>query len=431
MRVLIQYSIFDQDIDWESVRALIAGLQLPDNTIPSLTVAFNLLLVSIYTLTYPTTLLIATIRVLFSAASAAAFLFFAYAPSHVTSMRLVEAGIAILEVYGLLRAVETGFVYFIEPVPRWVVNGEIQPLPTTFPARVCWSIDLLLSMRGTSWFKDTHWDFCPRSLFAPEHQKSRLTFIREGVVRFLGLILIIDICDIINRTRTWAVYNDYPITSLPWHQQIMYAISVCVGTALSIDKPYTLVSVIFVTLGSDPASWPPQFNHPFTAISLSDFWTTRWHASFRRVSFVVSAAIVDLSHRLVAHRRARALAKGICIFSITCLMHLGLMHRVNPPELPTARPFWDRSTVLFFLAQPLGMFLEAVLVRPAVVRTFRSPSVRQNVTRAWAWGWLVYTGRWWSDVWVKNGCWGPTEVLLPFSPIRGILYGQWKPHLIS
>lgn len=369
---------------------------------------------------------------LFSVAAAAAFLFFMYAPSHVTNMRLVETGIAIIGVYGLLRTVETGFVYFVKPVPRWLTSGKIQPLPTTFRARVLWSIDLLLSMRGTSWFKDTHWDFCPPPLLRPEHQKSRLAFLRERVLHFLGLILILDICDAINRTGTWDIYNDYPITSLPYYQQIVYAISVCIGTALSIDKPYTLVAIISVALGSDPASWPPQFNHPFTAISLSDFWTTRWHASFRRVSFIASAAIVDLSHRLVTHRRARALAKGVCIFSITCLIHLGLMHRVNPPELPMGtRPFWDRSTLQFFLSQPVGMFLEAVAVRPVVIRAFKSPSVRRNVSRAWTWGWLVWTGRWWGDVWVKNGCWGPTEVHIPLSPIRGILYGQWKPHLIS
>lgn len=85
----------------------------------------------------------------------------------------------------------------------------------------------------------------------------------------------------------------------------------------------------------------------------------------------------------------------------------------------------------FFLSQPVGMFLEAVVVRPVVLRAFKSPSVRRNVSRAWAWGWLVWTGRWWGDVWVKNGCWGPTEVHIPLSPIRGIIYGQWKPHLIS
>jgi hypothetical protein len=288
-------------------------------------------------------------------------------------------------------------------------------------------------MRGTSWFKDTHWDFCPRALLAPEHKKDRLTFLREGVLHFLGLILVIDICDTINRTRLWDnVHNDYPVTSLPWPQQIIYAISICVGTALSIDKPYTLVSIIFVSLGSDPASWPPQFNHPFTASSLSDFWTTRWHASFRRVSFLTSAALVDLAHQLVTHRRTRALARGMCIFGITCLMHLGLMHRINPPELPLgSRSFWDRGTLLFFLAQPVGMFLEAVVVRPIIVRVFEDPAVRRNATRAWTWAWLVWTGRWWSDVWVKNGCWGPTEVLMPLSPIRGILYGQWKPHLIA
>jgi len=50
----------------------------------------------------------------------------------------------------------------------------------------------------------------------------------------------------------------------------------------------------------------------------------------------------------------RALAKGVCIFDNTYLMHLGLMHRVNPPELPMGtRPFWD------FLARPVGIFLEA------------------------------------------------------------------------
>ena len=54
------------------------------------------------------------------------------------------------------------------------------------------------------------------------------------------------------------------------------------SSALGILISYTILSIICVALGSPPSTWPPIFTSPFSATSLGDFWSHRWHAIFRR-----------------------------------------------------------------------------------------------------------------------------------------------------
>jgi len=42
-----------------------------------------------------------------------------------------------------------------------------------------------------------------------------------------------------------------------------------------------------LVLGQDPAQWPPVFDAPWRATSLSDFWGRRWHQWFRRAFLVL------------------------------------------------------------------------------------------------------------------------------------------------
>lgn len=245
----------------------------------------------------------------------------------------------------------------------------------------------------------------------------------------MTLYLAYDALDVLNKSRTWDTTSEYPVTSLPLHLQLLFAFSVCIGTAISIEKPAAYLSLIGVSFGLPPQNFPEQFYHPFHATSLSDFWTHRWHEIFRRVSFILSSGLLDLSARIFhneQHRRTRQFIKGCLIFGVSYLMHLILMYRVVPIGLVArSTRFFEPGTFKFFFLQPLGMLIEAVVVKPLSTRLFKNPRWRRAATRTFAWGFMLFSGRYWADVWVKKGCWSEAEKTVPLSVWRGIWQGRW------
>ncbi|KAG8828211.1 hypothetical protein FRC19_008327 [Serendipita sp. 401] len=403
------------------------ALGVPIESAPAATLAFLFLWLAILSLTFKPTPFVKFTRLLLCAISIHWFWQFGF--GYVAPTRLVESGVAIICGYGTLRNIETGLGYLVEPIPQWVKNGETQEIPTILVWRLIWSLDLLFSMRGTSYLPGVHWNFATKAIIDQKHVKSRSRFIFEGLFSMSGLaaqLLLVDVFDTTIKARVWPTLpaTSQPITSLPLSYQLYYSTVVCMMTALAISVPYTALSVIAVMFGSRPESWPPEFDDPFTAVSLQDFWTHRWHASFRRVLLMNSAMLVDATKPVVNRRRLAAL-RGLCIFSFSCLLHLVLVYRIRPVGSNKEDiSFLDTDVFIFFLLQPLGMFLEVAIVRPAAktLSAKRAPWI----TRLWAWAWLLWTGRYWSNVWVKHGLWDPRERVVGYSLIRGYLYGQWR-----
>lgn len=415
-------------VDYLRLDGFFPALGVPIESAPTVTLAFLCLLLAIFTLTLRPSLIVVHTRLLLCTASSYWFWRFGYGFEAPT--RLVESGMAIICMYGIYRNLETSLGYSFEPIPRWVVKGRVQSLPSNFLWRGIWSLDLLFSMRGTSYLPHhTYWNFVPAALIQPKHNKPRATFLKEQALSLLGQFLLIDFFDTTIKQRVWETIplSYYPITSLPLFAQLYFAMVVCIMTALSISVPYTALSFAAVALGSSPASWPPLFDDPFHATSLQSFWTHRWHASFRRIFLMVSSAMVDASHSFLKHPRARAAFRGLCIFLLSCGMHLGLMYRIRPPTATASQmTFFEKETLLFFLLQPVGMLLEVVAVKPLANILFGSRVGDAVIcTRIWAWVWLLWTGRYWSDVWVRHGLWAPSERVVGYSLFRGIMYGEW------
>lgn len=404
------------------------ALGVPIESAPVVTMAFAYLLLAIFTLTLRSSLFVVNLRLVLCTASS--YCFWRFGHGFEAPNRLVESGMAIISIYGIYRNIEMGIGYLLEPIPRWVLQGEEQKLPQTLVWRIIWSLDLLFSMRGTSYLPYAHWNFVPAALIDPKHTMPRGTFVKDQIISLIGQFLLIDLFDTTIKARSWPTMpaSFHPITSLqPLSIQLYYTIVVCMMTALSISVPYTTLSIVAVMVGSSPASWPPLFDDPFHATSLQSFWTHRWHASFRRVFLVVSAAVVDLLNSFIVNARAKAAFRGLCIFLSSCVMHLYLMYRIRPPKA-TAHEiiFLEKETLLFFLLQPVGMLLEVIAVKPLSKGFLDSmPEYVVIPTRIWAWVWLLWTGRYWSDVWVRHGLWAPSERVVGYSLIRGLLYGEW------
>jgi hypothetical protein len=100
------------------------------------------------------------------------------------------------------------------------------------------------------------------------------------------------------------------------------------------------------------------------------------------------------------------------------------MYRIDMHETVHPRKFFDHSILKFFLSQPLGLALEVLVVLP-VCKTFIPANWRKTVSRSWTWAFLLWAGRFWSDVWVHRGFWEEKERVVGWSIVRGMLYGKW------
>jgi len=169
-----------------------------------------------------------------------------------------------------------------------------------------------------------------------------------------------------------------------------------------------------------------MFDAPFTASSLADFWNRRWHAIFRRVFDRLSNAIFYVLPfpRSVPPSQVQRTIRAVVIFSLSASLHILLMYRINMYETEYPGTFIDPSIVKFFLCQPFGLALEILVVLPACNALF--PKGWQSIiSRVWTWAFLLWAGRFWSDVWVHRGMWEEKERMVGWSIVRGLLYGKW------
>src|SRR5882762_4135505 len=402
------------------------GLSVPPETAVPLNIGFTLLTISIFTLTW-TARSWTILRLALAPVAIYFFLFHGFWPYETIGAE-IDVSLAVVGLYGVMRVLETTFVGLMdEKPPHWIVEGREVPLPTSLLGRLAYSIDLATSLRGNTWFSGTHWDWAPKALVnSPACSMSRTEFLRSSIISLIPQILAVDVLDSINKSRTWDRSTPYPITSLPWYEQLVFSTSVCAGTALSITLPFTLISSTFVLLGSHPESWPPMFDAPFTSTSLADFWTRRWHAIFRRVFDRLSKGILfvlPISRSSPPSRVQRAI-RAVVIFGLSASLHILLMYRIDMLETEHPRTFLDPSIIKFFLSQPFGLALEVLIVLPTC-KAFVPAGWRRTVSRAWTWVFLLWAGRFWSDVWVHRGFWDEKERVVGWSVVRGLLYGQW------
>jgi len=169
-----------------------------------------------------------------------------------------------------------------------------------------------------------------------------------------------------------------------------------------------------------------MFDAPFTANSLADFWTRRWHAIFRRVFNRLSKAIICVLpiSRSFPPSLTQRITRSVVIFGLSALLHIVLMYRIDMLETEHPRTFMDPSILKFFLSMPFGLALEVLVVLPGC-KAFVPAGWRSTVSRVWAWAFLLWAGRFWSDVWIHRGFWDEKERVVGWSLVRGLLYGEW------
>lgn len=417
--------------------SFIPGLLVPPAAAPSITGAFLAVLGINYTLSSSRwnentktfcRLVLASIGIIL-------FFDFGYG-DYPTPQSGVDVGMSVIGIWGIARVIDAAIIaLFDASPPTWVRSSTGQPIPppATVLGRVGWALDLTTSLRGNSWYKDTHWDFCPRSLISSPKTRSttRAQFLRDGLLSFIIQYICVDTTDTLTKSRIWNRTTAHPLSSLPIIDQVLFTPTVLAQTALAITLPYTMVSMAAVAMGSYPESWPPMFNAPFTASSLADFWSKHWHFMFRRIfdrlSLLPLRLLPKSSSKLVT-----STFRALLVFALSATMHVLLMYRVDrtrDAHLEGFHPwtFVDSNILKFFLAQPFGLIIEQLFILP-VINTLippTRPGWRKVAGRIWTWLFFLWSGRFWADVWIHRGFWDQRERNVGYSVVRGVIWGRW------
>ena len=407
----------------------VPGVLVPLEAYPTLIAALLLLLLSNFSLTIPNTSSL-FLRLAVTPVACILFWRFGFGP-YETPERQVSVGMAVIGLYGLMRIFETNIVSLLDHrPPLWVKNGKELALPEKFTERLVYALDLTTSLRGNSWLKDRSWVWAPRAL--QDHRYlhvSRGSYLRKMTIEVVSSFLVVDVLDTINKSRIWDLTIVDPITSLSVPEQLIFSLSVCIDTALAINITYGLTSMTAVALGSSPASWPPMFNSPLSASSLADFWTRRWHAVFRRVFDRISSFTLRTIPPLAnLPNFLRNLVRGVIIFALSTTLHVMVMYRLDfdnrEENIAGLKKTLDPSILKFFLSQPLGLAIESFFIIPLSKLLF-TEKYQSTGTRIWAWCFMLWGGRYWSDVWVHRGLWHENEYVVGYSLVRGLIWGKW------
>ncbi|KZV83433.1 hypothetical protein EXIGLDRAFT_314418 [Exidia glandulosa HHB12029] len=408
-----------------SAKDFFGSLRIPVRSFPSVTLGFLLLCACNYTWTSPRFASTATraLRILLGVPAILGFYDFAYG-DYGAQGRLTTVGMAVIIQCALVGLHDTA-------PPRWVSirTGKVLPMPVTLRDRVVYAVDLSTSLRGTSWLPDTNWDWISRTVHGQQQRMiarglTRRIFMREVLATFVLQYLTVDAFDTVNKGRDWDTRSLYPVTSLPWLEQLPRALSVCVGTVTAIVVEHSIISALFVgVLGAPVEGWPSMFDAPFSATSLADLWTNRWHSIFRQSFNRLSLPILWIIPQS-AGRGVRRFCRALAIFCLSALFHVLFMHRLETNELFIHPNFLDLSILKFFLLQPLFLALEWLVIAP-LARRFLPERWQTVPTRIFAWSSLLFTGRYWADVWARRGLWGHEEKVVGASIVRGLWKGDW------
>lgn len=399
---------------------------------------------------------------------------------HVFPNGFIVMGISTMCAYGILLALQYSVIQFCDSTkPRWVKTrkeGEnavsVYLSPESFSQRLLYALDLLCSLRGTSWLAGDliEWDWVhPKHRIANAPRISRGQFLRNNLRDFILLFFTLDFLDVITKSRIWDWQRQDALYSIPLLQQCIHAFSLCIGTSILMLIDFTFTSTLAVgVFGMNPLSWPPLFYSPFQATSLTDFWSHRWHWIFRRTFVQMSIPATQLVQKLSGSQKGLPIVviRAFSAFGVSAILHSFIMYHTQRwaiLKLGDGRidrvTFWDSDIVSFFMIQPFGMIFEKTILAlildvlfPPLVHTAETPLQKLNdvnnignetssalvqaksptnpatrwekvfINRIFTWSFLIWTGRWWTNKWIRGGLYHDGAKITPLSPIRSLWY---------
>ena len=156
-----------------------------------------------------------------------------------------------------------------------------------------------------------------------------------------------------------------------------------IGIYSTLNMMYHLFTVITFTLSTqDPADWPPLSSAPWFATSLAEFWSTKWHQTFRP------------SFMQLAYRPARALfGKAGGVMAVFLLS--GVMHNVCIRGMARGSNF--KQIGGFFILNGIAVVCEGVYQK------ISGRKVGGLLGRLWTVAVILSTGNLIIDAWLVRG----------------------------
>ncbi len=333
-----------------------------------------------------------------------------------------------------------------------------QPYPRSILHRLGWTLALVLTMRGPDFnFRISSLDPLPPQL---KHQNVPVndkwvcpqakTRIQAAFIRFFVAYLVIDILKL---TMIWDPYfmgiisapPPFPLNHLSTIPGLIRLYrSLLSGTAVYFALQFvtalnpmfflglsTAFPSVFRAITATPldASWlyADQFG-PLNAVldeGLTGTWGKWWHQIFR-FGFVSTGKWIlsFLPSALSSRRSVRRTIITVVAFGTSGAIHgFGSFTQISDETRPVTETF------LFFILQPVGMFIQDIWSRAVVGQLKRNGLppprwLRRIGNAAFVIAWLLFSGNRIADDFAKGGMW-LTEPL-PISPIRGLMGQGWN-----
>ncbi|KAF9238542.1 membrane bound O-acyl transferase family-domain-containing protein [Melanogaster broomeanus] len=259
--------------------------------------------------------------------------------------------------------------------------------------------DLLLNPRGIGW----NWS---RGLILPKPAfeiRSRAAFVLWSAIRFAFYMLAFDAT--VHGVR--AVFSpESPSSvidgsiydpSLPLVWQLLRCMTISgLGMLMgcfAMECCHLLLAMLCITaFQQHPSQWPPLFNSPWLATSLTDFWGRRWHQMIRHVLLMVGGRPFNFLFG--------RLGGVLGAFLLSGLLHVVELHAVGRGNF--------LIVVGFFTMNGVGVVLERVWKRVC----------GRSVGGIWGWIWTFSWMALWGvplvDVWAKGGRFQKSVALVSF-----------------
>ena len=261
------------------------------------------------------------------------------------------------------------------------------------------ALDLALTLRGHGW-EWSHGVKIPHEYRPTDRRGFTLHVSRSAITHALvcgGLHKAIGSFD---PTTIGAAGGSLYDDTLPFHTRHIRAgvmsLVAWAGIYTFIQFCYdicTLLAILF--LGHDPEQWPPAFDAPWLATSISDFWGRRWHQFFRRLFLVQGGFPLQFFF-------------GRTGLVFGAFFSSAVLHHVTMVILNDKLEAWR-------LLAGFTMFAPVVLAENAFM-WWTGHKVEGFAGRIWAIAWFLVWGTMCADGFARAGMFGRlnfTELVLP------------------
>ncbi|KAF8207585.1 membrane bound O-acyl transferase family-domain-containing protein [Mycena galopus ATCC 62051] len=250
--------------------------------------------------------------------------------------------------------------------------------------------DLTFNLRGVGWNFSTGMKVATST--RPQTKSAYLAATgRSLAIHIVGFDFLHYSCQLLTPDGG-TIYD--PTVSSPFARTTLLTILVglCIYGAIHLGGD--LLAIIGVSLlGHSPSQWPPLFDRPWLATSLTEFWSARWHQIFRQDFLFLGATPLA--------RLAGRPGGTFGAFLVSGVLHYIALWGMGKGT--------DIRVIGFFAMMSVGVILEGFWRRVTGKR------VGGRVGWVWSCVWIVGCGRLMADPWCISGI--MDSVFLP-PPVR-------------